>query len=90
MQFNKPTFSEKCPTTGKRIGGMLENWSLHCWNKSTETYAVYGNIFGDPDWYEGMYLHTLAVVKLDEENGTVETMNTIYKLGKKYVPEENE
>lgn len=89
MQFNKPTFSEKCPVTGKRIGGMLENWSLHCWNKSTETYVVYGNIFGDPDWYEGMYLRTSAVVKVDEENGTVETMNTIYKLGKKYVPEEN-
>lgn len=88
MQFNKPTFSEKCPVTGKRIGGMLDEWSLHCWNKSTETYVVYANVYGDTDWEEGFYIRTSAVVKLDEENSVLETMNTIYKLGNKYKFEE--
>jgi hypothetical protein len=88
MQFNKPTFSEKCPITGKRIGGLLEDWSYHCWDKSQELYVVYGHIYDDPDWYDVTYLRTSAVVKLDEENGILETMNTIYKLGKKYKFEE--
>jgi hypothetical protein len=88
MQFNKPTFSERCPTTGKRIGGLLEDWSYHCWDKSQELYVVYANVYGDTDWEEGFYIRTSAVVKLDEENSVLETRNTIYKLGKKYKFEE--
>lgn len=88
MQFNKPTFSERCPITGKRIGGLLEDWSYHCWDKSQELYVVYANVYGDTDWEEGFYIRTSAVVKLDEENSVLETRNTIYKLGNKYKFEE--
>lgn len=84
MKSTLPTYD---PITGKRIGGTLENWSYNCWSKSQEVYVVYGNIYDDCMWYEGQQIRTSEVVKLDEENSLLETLNTIYKLGTKYVEE---
>lgn len=73
-----PTYD---PITGKRIGGTLENWRYDCWCKSTEEYVIRGDIYGDTSWPDGLFLRTSLVIKLDEDNKIVETMNTIYKLG---------
>lgn len=81
---NKPLFPEYDPTTGKRIGGIIENWSYHCWSKSQEVYVVYGNIYNDPCWIEGFHIRTSAVVKLDREAKTLETLNTFYTLGEEF------
>lgn len=77
-----PTYD---PITGKRIGGTLENWQYFLYNK-TETqdyYVIRGNIYGDTNWPDGLFLRTSYIVKLDEDNKIVETMNTIYKLGER-------
>lgn len=83
----KPTLPKYDVTSGKRIGGTIENWSMHCWSKSQEVYVVCGNIYGDSCWFEGQSIRTSQVVKLDEEKGLLETLNTIYQLGTKYVEE---
>lgn len=69
----------------KRNGGILENW----WVSDIATpdgkqgQIVFGNIFADNNWPSGVDLRTSLVVKLDEESGTVETLNTVYRLGQK-------
>ena len=77
----------------KRYGGIIECWELCVWGKrpmsmrvSTTSddeydYVVRGRIYGDGHWPDGEFLRTSVVVNITEEY--VETLNTIYKLGKK-------
>lgn len=81
---NKPLFPEYDPTTGKRIGGVIENWSYLCWSKSQELYVVYGEIYNDCCWQEGYFIRTSVVVKIDREAKILETLNTLYTLGEEY------
>lgn len=67
----------------KPFGGKLENW-FH-----TGTVII-GNLFDDPRsrWEEGTPIHTSRVVREYEDAGRahVETLNTIYELGKPKAP----
>lgn len=42
-----------------------------------------GKCFGHPKFPQGHDIFTSQIVKMDVEAGWVETMNTVYKLGKK-------
>ena len=81
---NKPLFPEYDPVTGKRIGGVIENWSYNCWSKSQDVYIVYGNVYNDCCWEDGLFIHTSVVVKIDKEAKTLETLNTLYTLGEEF------
>lgn len=85
---DKSLFPEYDPITKKRIGGIIENWSYHRWSKSQELYVVYGNVYNDSCWMGGFYIRTSAVVKIDREAKTLETLNTLYTLGAEYVGEQ--
>lgn len=65
----------------KREGGTLENWQVVKYSHGVN--VVVGKIYGDDCWREGMTLRTSFIVSLNDD--TVETNNTIYKLGKPYV-----
>lgn len=65
----------------KRQGGKIENWFLNT-TMFPGYIVVCGEVHGDEKWPDGMAIRTSAVVKLDLEANTVETMNTIYTLGK--------
>ncbi len=60
----------------KHIGGTIDNWSYSPVSKS-----VIGSICDDDRFPDGYEIRTSYVVKLDEENRTLETRNTIYHLG---------
>lgn len=85
---DKSLFPKYDPVTNKRIGGIIENWSYHCWSKSQELYVVYGYIYNDCCWINGFHIRTSAVVKLDREAKTLETLNTLYTLGEESVGEQ--
>ena len=69
----------------KKTGGRLENWN------TTHAGYVIGIIYDDPrgdggegyDFRDGNFVATSQIVKLDEQNGILETKNTIYTLGKR-------
>lgn len=63
----------------KRIGGTLENWKLIDFYTSGELVIV-GDVYGDDNWREGEHIRTSRIVSLTQD--TVETLNTVYKLGK--------
>jgi len=79
MKFNPWT-----GTQHKLQGGRIENWMF------ITGKCLLGNIYDDPrgnhsdghDFRVGNSIITSAVIKVDQENGTVETKNTIYTLGK--------
>lgn len=68
----------------KKYGGRLENWY-----EKTITYesgkpsesVVFGNVYDDPRWSDGTKVRTSLVVSLNEDQRTLETMNTNYSLG---------
>lgn len=69
----------------KKFRGAIENWKVVDWCKSTGEKVVTGNIFSDEDRFEdGTFIRTSAIVKLDYENNKLETLNSIYDLGKEY------
>jgi len=61
----------------KREGGTLNNWFLGTRGKSM---VVCGWISGDVGWIATTALRTSTVVSLNSER--VETLNTVYQLGK--------
>lgn len=68
----------------KPFRGVLENWKVFDFFGGSDKVAT-GNIFGDGDRFEdGTYIRTSAIVKLDYENNKLETLNSIYELGKEY------
>ena len=71
--------------TVKPFRGTIENWKEHVWDASMGEVVVMGNIFGDEDRFEdGTFIRTSAIVKLDYENKKLETLNSVYTLGKEY------
>ena len=69
----------------KPFRGTIENWKEHVWDASMGEVVVMGNIFGDEDRFEdGTFIRTSAIVKLDYENKKLETLNSVYTLGKEY------
>ena len=67
----------------KPFRGVIENWKVVDWCKSTGEKVVTGAIFGDEDRFEdGTFIRTSAIVKLDYENKKLETLNSLYDLGK--------
>jgi hypothetical protein len=81
----------------KRQGGVIENWYIGEYPVYHDRYpeslvqidedgleyslVVLGNIYNDSKWFDGESLRTSLVVNITDEY--VETLNTIYKLGKK-------
>lgn len=66
----------------KPFGGLLQNWK-----ELTGVMfgvGIGGNIFGDERFEDGKYIFTSDVVKLDYENKKLETLNSVYELGKEY------
>lgn len=61
----------------KVYGGRIENWSELCG-------SVWGNLYDDPNkrFQDGTDIRTSRIVYLDYENNKLETLNTIYDLGK--------
>lgn len=71
--------------SAKPLRGKIENWKEHVWDASMAEVVVMGNIFGDEDRFEdGTFIRTSAIVKLDYENNKLETLNSMYDLGKGY------
>lgn len=66
----------------KPLCGTLENWRLVDWCKSKGDQVVCGWLYGDDRFEDGTEIRTSGIVKLDRENNTLETRNSIYKLGK--------
>jgi hypothetical protein len=67
----------------KKQGGRLENWYVVPTNRGGDNKIVWGNIFDDARFNKGAFIHTSLVESLDVENSILETLNTIYTLGKK-------
>ncbi len=66
----------------KPFRGLLQNWK-----ELTGVMfgvGIGGNIFGDERFEDGKYIFTSDVVKLDYENKKLETLNSVYELGKEY------
>ena len=63
----------------KKKGGRLENWVEHPYLPT-----IIGDVYDDPSkrFTDGTNVQTSKIVKLDKENNTLETLNTIYELGK--------
>ena len=66
----------------KPFRGTLQNWKelagvIH-------GVGLGGNVFGDDRFEDGKYIFTSEVVKLDYENNKLETLNSLYDLGKGY------
>jgi hypothetical protein len=71
--------------TNKPFRGTIDNWKVHVWCASMDESVVVGNIFGDEDRFEdGAFIRTSAIVKIDYENKKLETLNSVYCLGKEY------
>lgn len=70
----------------KKYGGRLENWSYTNYH-STGRETFYGNLYDDPSkrWEDGCSIHTSLVVHWDKETNQIETLNSIYDLGKERV-----
>jgi len=78
----------------KKDGGTIENWQIH--NLSTEQEIIdkvypgknaksmvfTGTVVEDKAgrWESGFRMTSSLIVKIDRENGIIETMNTIYKV----------
>ena len=67
----------------KPFRGTIENWKVFDFFGGSDKVAT-GNIFGDDRFEDGKFIRTSAIVKLDYENNKLETLNSIYELGKEY------
>lgn len=72
----------------KEIMGRIENWyegnPYGYASLDGGTMCIFGEVYDDPRgrFEDGDSIRTSGIVKLDEENNTVETRNSIYTLGK--------
>lgn len=64
----------------KREAGRIENWVYEPHDE-----WVVGNIYGDERFADGAFIHTSRVVSFDKDHTTVETKNSVFKLGKPLV-----
>jgi len=78
----------------KKFGGIIENWQIHNLSLTEEQInkaypgqkakpmIISGTVIEDPigRWKPGNHMRTSLIVNLDKKEGTVETLNTIYKL----------
>ena len=75
----------------KEVTATLENWRIH-----PQVQVIIGEINGDVycRWLDGTSILTSHIVGLSEmelkEGTLVETMNSVYKLGKPWVEEDYE
>lgn len=65
----------------KPFRGTLQNWKELSYLRGV---GIGGNIFGDDRCEDGKYIFTSEIVKLDYENNKLETLNSLYDLGKEY------
>lgn len=73
----------------KRQGGKLNNWYKFACCPDGSDFVIKGQVSGDAKWDEGEYLTTSLVMRVNENDNTIETLNTIYTLGNKH-PEHTE
>ena len=73
----------------KRQGGKLNNWYKFACCPDGSDFVIKGQVSGDDKWDEGEYLTTSLVMRVNENDNTIETLNTIYTLGNKH-PEHTE
>lgn len=66
----------------KRIGGLIENWSLVPLNGDDKKLVITGSLSGDNYWDRGP-IRTSLILRINEDETEAETLNTIYKLGTK-------
>jgi hypothetical protein len=66
----------------KRIGGIIENWSLVPLYSDDKTLVITGSLSGDNYWDRGP-IRTSLILSINEDETEAETLNTIYKLGVK-------
>jgi len=79
----------------KKDGGYIEHWTFNTLSvtperaaeagvevKTDKVYILSGNIVEDPTgrFNDGDHFRSSLVIEIDEENGIVETNNTIYRL----------
>jgi len=78
----------------KKFGGTIKNWQIHTLSLTEEQLnkaypgqkakpmIISGTVVEDPvgRWEPGNHMRTSLIVNLDKKEGTVETLNTIYKL----------
>ncbi|BBA65238.1 predicted ORF [Xanthomonas phage XacN1] len=70
------------PREQKRIGGLIENWSLVPFNGDDKKLVIVGSLSGDNYWDKGP-IRTSLIMSINEDETEAETLNTIYKLGVK-------
>ena len=81
--------------TDKKFGGTIEHWTFNILSVPLETLKevrpdvkvdkpmiLSGYVIEDPlgRWEEGWHMRSSLVIDYDEENGIVETDNTIYHV----------
>ena len=89
----------------KKFGGIIKNWQAHSLSFTEEQIdkiypgqkakpmIISGTVVEDPTgrWKPGNHMRTSLVVELNKEAGTVETLNTLYRLadeeGKDILPD---
>lgn len=78
----------------KKFGGIIKDWQVHTLSLTEEQLnkaypgqkakpmIISGTVVEDPvgRWEPGNHMRTSLIVNLDKKEGTVETLNTIYKL----------
>ena len=80
------------PNSFKKYGGRIENWKeFNVQITSVSAAWIEGNLYDDPNkrFPEGAYIHTSNILKIDYENKTLETINTLYDLGEPYASAHN-
>lgn len=60
---------------------VIHNWCLFCG-------CVIGQIYNDERSWKKEYQMTSTIVDIDTNEGTLQTMNTFYHLGKEYAKKE--
>jgi hypothetical protein len=82
---SRAKLAEKTPVKSreeKRVGGLIENWSLVPFYGDATKLVVVGTLSGDNYWDQGP-IRTSLILSINEDETEAETLNTIYKLGTK-------
>lgn len=74
--------TEKTLTSKKPFGGTIENWEIVSAMSLNDRYQCLGELHGDPNqrFPEGFSIYTSLLVEIGPDE--IETLNTMYKLGK--------
>lgn len=84
----------------KKFGGTLTNWTIHNLTIPDEALVEFekkgvlpqlmtAEVVDDPlgRWTPGWQMKSSLIVSIDREKGIIETLNTIYKVDEKELPE---